>query len=71
MIYFDNAATTKPSNLALESALKFNTELYYNPSALYIPGINVSNELDKARLNILHNYVGVSRIAVCSFLRGR
>ena len=39
MIYFDNAATTKPLNSALEFASKFNKDSFYNPSALYQNGI--------------------------------
>ena len=39
MIYFDNAATTKPLDTALEFATKFNNESFYNPSALYQNGI--------------------------------
>ena len=53
MIYFDNAATTKPSLKAIEVASKFNEENYFNPSALYVPGINASNELNVARKKIL------------------
>ena len=34
IIYFDNAATTKPSINALKSAEKFNNQLFFNPSAL-------------------------------------
>ena len=55
MIYFDNAATTKPSIKAIEKAHKFNNELYYNPSTLYSGGLNCSRELRVAKDSILKN----------------
>ncbi|MCQ2387946.1 MAG: cysteine desulfurase, partial [Clostridia bacterium] len=53
MIYFDNAATTKPSATALTQAEKFNNEMFYNPSALYMGGLNNSKEIKKAKETIL------------------
>ena len=53
MIYFDNAATTKPSNLILEKAKIFNDENYFNPSALYCDGLKVDREIKNAKQNIL------------------
>ncbi len=55
MIYFDNAATTKPSVLAIEKAKKFNNELYFNPSTLYSGGLNCSKEIKEAKDSILKN----------------
>ena len=55
MLYFDNAATTKPSKSALDMAGKFNNELFYNPSALYSGGIYCSKEVKIAKENILKN----------------
>ena len=49
LIYLDNGATTKPSLTAISNAEKFNSELFYNPSALYHEGIFVSNEIKKAK----------------------
>lgn len=53
MIYFDNAATTKPSLSALEKARPFVTEQFYNPSALYAEGFALQNQLKKARASLL------------------
>lgn len=53
LIYFDNAATTKPNENALKNAEKFNNEMFFNPSALYREGLNVSYEIKGSREFIL------------------
>lgn len=53
MIYFDNAATTKPDEECLEKAKKYLTEQYYNPSALYAEGYNLHLDLNQAKSDIL------------------
>ena len=53
MIYLDNAATTKPSSIALKKAEVFNEELYFNPSALYRVGLRCNKEIANAREAIL------------------
>lgn len=53
MIYFDNAATTKPDGNCLSAAAKYLTEKFYNPSALYAEGYNLHLELEEARRNIV------------------
>ena len=55
MIYFDNAATTKPSETAVQKAIKFNNELYFNPSSLYSGGLNCAREIKNAKESILRN----------------
>lgn len=55
MIYFDNAATTKPSKAALRFAEKFNEEAFFNPSALYRGGLDVKKEIVCAKESILKN----------------
>ena len=55
MLYFDNAATTKPSKTALLKAEIFNDEMFFNPSALYLGGINTAKEIKIAKENILKN----------------
>ena len=55
MIYFDNAATTKPSSSALEKASKFNLEYFYNPSSLYSGGLNCAREIKSVKESILRN----------------
>lgn len=53
MIYFDNAATTRPSASALDKARKFNEEEFFNPSALYKGGLNATVALKQARETVL------------------
>ena len=53
MIYLDNAATTKPCQKALEYAKKFNSEEFFNPSALYRNGLNAFKEVKVAKETIL------------------
>lgn len=53
MIYFDNAATSKPDEECLKRAEKYLYNNYYNPSALYAEGYNIQLELREARKNIL------------------
>lgn len=60
MIYLDNAATTKPSASALEKAQIFNTENYFNPSALYAGGLRCAREIKLAKENILKNLHAVN-----------
>lgn len=53
MIYFDNAATTKPSATALKRAAVYNEEFFYNPSALYRNGLFCANAIKEAKSSIL------------------
>lgn len=53
MIYFDNAATSKPDEECLKRAEIFLYNNYYNPSALYAEGYKMQLELREARKNIL------------------
>ena len=55
VLYFDNAATTIPSKTALEKSEIFNSEKFYNPSALYSGGLNCAKEIKVAKDNILRN----------------
>ena len=55
MIYFDNAATTKPYEKAISKAEKFIESDYFNPSALYRGGLNCSKEIARARESVLKN----------------
>ena len=59
MIYLDNGATTKPSQSALKKASIYNDEKFFNPSALYLGGVEVNRELNISRDKIL-KYLGVS-----------
>lgn len=49
MIYFDNAATTKPTKESLDVFNKINAERYFNPSALYSASFSLSNEINNIR----------------------
>ncbi len=60
MIYFDNAATTKPSVSALNKARKFNEEMFFNPSALYRGGLSCSKEIKLAKESVLKHLCAVN-----------
>jgi len=55
MLYFDNAATTKISNQALE---EFNNacSLYFNPSSLYEYAGDIKTKIETIRTNILRQF---------------
>lgn len=53
MIYFDNAATTKPSEKCLNIFNKINAEDYYNPSASYSVSFNLSQKIVEAKKTLL------------------
>lgn len=50
--YFDNSATTKPCQEAIEAANKAMLEYWANPSSLHESGCNASSELRKARKKV-------------------
>ena len=52
MIYFDNSATTKPCEAAVEAMTKALTENWANPSALYQFGIDTARALRTARTQV-------------------
>ena len=56
MIYLDNAATTKPSETAVESVKEFLDDNYFNPSALYREGLKNHGLLDEAREFFIKNF---------------
>ncbi len=53
MIYMDNAATTRPDRECLEQAQKYILDSFYNPSALYVEGYKINQELQEAKKRIL------------------
>ena len=57
MIYLDNAATTRPDADAVQAALPYLHEQFFNPSALYSGGVAVQGELRRARASLL-SYLG-------------
>lgn len=60
MIYFDNAATTKPSRSALNRADVFHETAFFNPSALYFGGLNCAKEIKTAKDTILKYLGGIN-----------
>ncbi len=55
MIYLDNAATTRVDEQVVQYMNRIMTENFYNPSALYLPAVNVSVMLNEARKNIANS----------------
>ncbi|MCQ3034821.1 MAG: cysteine desulfurase [Bacilli bacterium] len=53
MIYLDNAATTKPNNLVMDSFLKIENEFFANPASIHSFGMRTNAYLEKARNVIL------------------
>ncbi len=53
MIYFDNAATTRPEEAVLARAQRYLGEQFYNPSALYAEGYALHRELEAARRELV------------------
>ena len=53
MIYLDNAATTKAYEECNEIINKYNTENYFNPSAMYKAGFSLQQEFNNVRENII------------------
>ena len=64
MIYFDNAATTKPDKKSLKQAEKYLLQDYYNPSALYAEGHKINLDLKQAALNILSPIANINNFSV-------
>lgn len=51
-IYADNAATTKMSDAAINTVIKYMKETYGNPSSLYVIGQDAKAELENARARV-------------------
>ncbi|MBP5593186.1 MAG: cysteine desulfurase [Clostridia bacterium] len=60
MIYLDNAATTKTIKSAADKAMRYLTELYFNPAAHYRPAISVKNDINEAA-DVIAASLGVKR----------
>ena len=59
MIYLDNAATTKPSEAAVEAYLK-GAKNFANPSSLYGPGLEVEKLINESR-TVIASMLGVDK----------
>lgn len=53
MIYLDNAATTKLDIRGKDITLKYLDSLYFNPSAIYKPGVEIKIKLEREKEEIL------------------
>lgn len=52
MLYFDNAATTKPDASVLSSFVKVNEQFYFNPNSPHDKGLEAGRLLENAREQI-------------------
>lgn len=66
MIYFDNAATTKPSKECLNAFVAASEKSFFNPSASYLPSVEVKKEMEKARLSMLSVLGGSGKLIFTS-----
>lgn len=66
MIYLDNAATTQVDEKYLDIFCKYQTEKFYNPSAMYGRALEVSKELNESRRRILDSLFGDGKIVFTS-----
>ena len=53
ILYFDNAATTKPTKDCLEIFNKINAEEYFNPSASYSVAFDLYKKIEENKKDIL------------------
>ncbi|MCR5572829.1 MAG: cysteine desulfurase [Candidatus Saccharibacteria bacterium] len=54
MIYLDYAAATPVSDKAIKTMLPYFNEDFFNPSAAYLPAVNVRHAYEKAKNDIAH-----------------
>lgn len=66
MTYLDNAAATRPTDECLRIYSRYQTDAYYNPSALYAPAVRVRAELESARRGMLRLLKGSGRLVFVS-----
>lgn len=52
MIYLDNAATTKPAQDVLDTFVKVNQDLYFNPNSPHQAGLQAEQLLQQAKVQI-------------------
>ncbi len=66
MIYLDNAATTMVDQKYLDIFCKYQLESFYNPSAPYSHALDVTKDLNNARMRILDALSGDGKIIFTS-----
>ena len=59
MIYFDNASTTKISQLGLDTYQDISLNCFFNCSSLHKGGVKASKHLEWARTTILNCINGI------------
>ncbi|MCQ2437929.1 MAG: aminotransferase class V-fold PLP-dependent enzyme, partial [Clostridia bacterium] len=59
MAYFDNSATTRPCDMAVEAMVRCMQEGFYNPSSVYRPAVDVFREVRECRELILKKVSGI------------
>lgn len=59
MIYLDNAATTKPKKEVIDAMMPYFTDMWYNPSSLYKPSVDVKKKVEEAR-NTIAKFIGAN-----------
>ncbi len=64
MIYFDNAATTRPDGAAFDKAAQYTRENFFNPSASYGGGFLVHGALEEARSALLSHVADPAKFAL-------
>jgi cysteine desulfurase len=62
MIYFDNAATTRPNQRAVEASLNYLKNDFFNPSASYREGLKLKNELKEAREELISYIASIDEV---------
>lgn len=60
MIYLDNAATTKPKQIVIQTIFDTMTYMWYNPSAAYKPSVKVRQFVDESR-KVIANSIGADQ----------
>lgn len=60
MIYFDNAATTKPLSIALDTFLKISQSNYANPSSLHIFGKKAKESIEENK-QLIKNFFNINK----------
>ena len=54
MIYLDHAAATPVSPKALQAMKPYFSEKFFNPSAAYLPSVEIRREYERAKDEIAH-----------------
>lgn len=63
--YLDNSATTQPRRDVIAAMEHAMADAFFNPAALYAPGLNADREIDKAR-DAIANHLGPCQVTFTS-----